>query len=201
MEQEKNINRVNLLLVFVTIFLAILCVLFVTGTISFTNNKTNNNSVNSNQPIDNDSNNSTIYTADSIEGVYSYVTDEMTDENGNKFTASYNLTLYANGLFEYRMATMAPFGYIGNYTINDNKITLNYLFGTTSGYGINVLDKEQTKEIVIDSDGHLIDVHQSMQSLGFDTVHLTKDNSKSINNNEILNKLYETAIFNKTTNN
>ena len=198
MEQEKNNKGAIILLVALVVILAVLCVLFATGTINFKSETLKDSTTNTTET---DSNNSVLYTVENIRGAYKYISEEMTDDNGNKFTASYYLTLYSNGLFEYRMATMAPFGYIGNYTINDNKITLNYLFGTTSGYGINVLDKEQTKEIVIDSDGHLIDVHQSMQSLGFDTVHLTKDNSKSINNNEILNKLYETAIFNKTTNN
>ena len=64
MEQEKNKNGVNLLLIFIIVILAVLCVLFATGTISFktadkcvdenTSTQTNNNTNDLNNTIDND---------------------------------------------------------------------------------------------------------------------------------------------------
>ena len=64
MEQEKNKNGTNLLLIFIIVILAVLCVLFATGTISFktadkcvnenTNTQTSNNTNDLNNTIDND---------------------------------------------------------------------------------------------------------------------------------------------------
>lgn len=199
MEQEKNKNGLIILLVVLVIILSVLCVLFATGTISLKPNKSNNTEDNTNETnVKSDVNK---YTTENLKGAYTFVSEEMTSNTGDKYTASYYLTLYSNGLYEYRMATFAPFGYIGNYVINDNKITLYGIFGTSSGYGINVYEKMQTKEIIINDDGRLIDKPQSMKGLDFDTVYLTKDDTKKIDDNEILDKLYGTAIFNKTTNN
>ena len=199
MEQEKNKNVIIALLVVIIVILLALVVLFATKTINLKTNKSSNTEANADEiNLKNDVNK---YTTENLKGAYTFVSEEMTSNTGDKYTASYYLTLYSNGLYEYRMATFAPFGYIGNYVINGNKITLYGIFGTSSGYGINVYEKMQTKEIIINDDGRLIDKPQSMKGLDFDTVYLTKDDTKDVNDNEILDKLYGTAIFNKTTNN
>ena len=60
-------------------------------------------------------------------GLYKFETEILTDESRNEYRATYNLYLYENGTFIYKLSTMAPFGYTGNYIIEDNKIRLSIL--------------------------------------------------------------------------
>ena len=53
MEQEKNKNGVNLLLIFIIVILAVLCVLLATGTIKLKTNEVSNITGNNNQIADN----------------------------------------------------------------------------------------------------------------------------------------------------
>lgn len=88
-----------------------------------------------------------VYTYDDLEGLYTHISDSVTNEFGNEIFSYHYLYLYANGTFNYRMGTGAPFGRMGNYIIKDNTIILNYLFSTNSGAGINVTTGSKTINI------------------------------------------------------
>jgi len=93
----------------------------------------------------------------SYEEVSGYYTAEIQENNTNK--TSYSLYLYANGTFSFTWSYMAPVGFIGNYTIKENKIILNPLYDTNSG-----ASKSKTKNVTtiltvnqdktIDTDGY-----------------------------------------------
>ena len=45
-----------------------------------------------------------------MKGLYKFETEILTDESRNEYRATYNLYLYENGTFLYKISTMAPFG-------------------------------------------------------------------------------------------
>ena len=128
-----------------------------------------------------------------VKGLYMYTSDVIKDDI-DEFQASYRLYLYENGMFKYEMSTHGPFGYIGNYTIEDNEIKLNYLFETNGGASINVVSG--TKNITIDESGNLIDNKQSINSVNLTSVTLTKDSSEVLDYNNLFNILDNYIIEN-----
>ena len=165
---NNNNKVVILLLVIIIVILSLLCILFATETISF-NSITSNEF---NQNIKDDNKETVKYDYKSIKGLYKYIGETMKDENGNEFNASYNLYLYENGTFNYAMGTFGPFGYIGNYIIENNNIILNYLFSTNSGAGIDVTSG--SKIITINNNNTLVDVNQSINIVNMTSVTLKK---------------------------
>lgn len=97
------------------------------------------------------------YTYDDLEGLYKYIGETVTTDDGNEYNAYFYLYLYKNGTFKYTMGTGAPHGYMGNYIIKGNTIVLNYLFSTNSGAAITVTTGSKTitiadKDTVVDAD-------------------------------------------------
>ena len=74
---------------------------------------------------------------------------------------------------------MTPYGYMGNYIIEDNTIVLNYLFETNSGAGIDVTTG--TKKITITDADTLVDVNQSINIVNMTSVTLEKATSTEEN--------------------
>ena len=118
----------------------------------------------------------TKYTYKNVYGVYTNKTE--IEEDGNTLMASYKLILNEDGTFIYRMGTIAGWGYIGNYTIDNNTITLNCIFKMGSDASKKVISK--TKTITINSDNTLTDPKSDEPSADSAKVLLTK-NSKEKN--------------------
>ncbi len=155
MEQEKNKNGVNLLLVFVTIILAILCVLFATDTISF---KTADKCVDEDTNIEE----TTIIKNANVIGTYTAKFENLKGD-GDVNSASISLTLHENGVFTYVFSQYAPVGVLGNYTIEDDKIILTNWFNSDSGTGLHIT--KGTKILTINSDGSITDNNIKNKSL------------------------------------
>lgn len=202
MENQNNNRGLIALLIVIIVILSALCILLATGTISFKSNDVDNNETNQNVNM-NDNDNKFEYDYKSIKGLYKYTSETMKDENGNEYEASYNLYLYDNGTFNYRMATMVPYGYMGNYIIEDNTIVLNYLFETNSGAGIDVTTG--TKKITITDENTLVDVNQSISIVNMTSVTLEKATSAEENEflqgNDFSNILKNYHITNNVPNN
>ena len=89
-----------------------------------------NNGISDNGNADNiKDDDSHTYNFSIMEGYY------FKQENDTNGESSYGLYLLANGMFKIRYAGMAPYGYIGNYTIENDILTLNYWFKFNSGTG------------------------------------------------------------------
>ena len=89
-----------------------------------------NNDVSDNGNADNiKDDDSHTYNFSVMEGYY------FKQENDTNGESSYGLYLLANGMFKIRYAGMSPYGYIGNYTIENDILTLNYWFKFNSGTG------------------------------------------------------------------
>lgn len=147
MQQERNKNVVNLLLVFITIILAILCVLFATDTISF---KMSDKCADENTIIE-----GTLKIKNSdIIGMYTAKFDNLKGD-GDVNSASITLALYENGVFTYLFSQYAPVGVLGNYTIKDDKIILTNWFNSNSGTELSIT--KGTKTLTINSDGSITD--------------------------------------------
>ena len=86
------------------------------------------------------------YTYDKMTGFYKYKDEE----------SSYILYLWENGTFMYEYSNeFYPSGVMGNYTIVDDKILLNYMFTTGSDASIYV--KKGSKTIIIKDSNTLLD--------------------------------------------
>lgn len=136
--------------------------------------------------------NKTSYTYSNIAGKYTYTSDVLDVLEGSNLIGRGILSLYENGTFIYHITLMADGGYIGNYTIIDNKVVLNYLFEITNGAGVNVV--EGGKTLTINSDGTLIDPNIKFGSFNLNDIKLERSNEqlddefeKIINNYNITN--------------
>ena len=169
MEQEKNNKGVNLLLVILVAVLAVLCVLFATGTINLKSNEVTDG--NGNQSSENtktsikennggtnqssNSGNETINSVSTVAGKYQYKDDSIVDFENKPNPTTFTLNLYENGTFRYQLNDQyAPVGSIGNYIVENDKIILNYLFNTGSSSDINTT--KGTKEFTFDSHFNII---------------------------------------------
>ncbi len=181
----KNNNKgVIILLIIIILILATLFILFATNTIFFNASSKNNHSENTttnNQENSNVTNkeNNKAYNYSEMKGLYKFETEILTDESGNKYRATYNLYLYENGTFIYKLSTMAPFGYMGNYIIEDNKIKLNYLFSTNSGASIKIT--KGSKNLAINSNNSITDENQPINTINLTNITLTKTNETEEN--------------------
>ena len=191
--KEKNNKGIILTLIISIIVMGIITILALTDTINLTNKKLNCSPETKEEITEN----IPTYTYETIKGLYSYKSEMITDENGNNFYAQYNLTLYENGIFQYQLSTLGPFGYIGNYIIKDNKIILNYLFSTNSGTDIEVT--EGTHTITINDDNTLSDTNQPIININLTNITLTKDeNNNSLKYEDLYNKINNYGIINNS---
>jgi len=195
---KENNKSVIIVLIVITIIMGIITILALNGTISLNQKRTDNTE----EITDNTQNNTPVYNYSNIKGLYTFTGNEITDENNNKFTPTYYLYLYENGTFNYKLSMGAPFGYMGNYIIIDNKIILNYLFSTNSGAGINVT--EGTHTININDDNTLIDTNQPIDTINLTSVTLEKatleDENTFLNGNDFSNILNNYHISNNIPN-
>ena len=172
MEQQNNKNGVNLLLVVITIALAILCILFATGTINF---KSGDECIEENTSIED----TTETSKSNVVGTYTAKFENLKGD-GDMNTASITLNLYENGVFTYVFSQYAPIGVLGNYTIEDNKIILNNWFNSNSGTGLNIT--KGTKTLIINSDGSITDnsiKNKSLVDNEITTANLIKGDSQA----------------------
>lgn len=197
----KNNKVVISLLIVLIVILSTLCILFATGTISFKPNDVDNNGTNKN--VVGENNEIAKYDYKSIKGLYKYTSETMKDDTGNEYNASYNLYLYENGTFNYRMTTMGIFGYMGNYIIENNTIILNYLFETNSGAEIDVTTG--TKTITITDKDTLVDAEQSINMVNMKSVTLEKttatEENEFLKGNDFSNILKNYHITNNASDN
>ena len=95
-----------------------------------------------------------VYSYSLIKGVYKG-TAKNAEKNDEKTERTYELCLFENGTFKYISYTSFEDGYIGNYTIDDNKIMLNYWFSTGSDAGLSATNG--TKTLKINEDNSIMD--------------------------------------------
>ena len=93
-------------MIIIILILATLCILFATNKIKL--NQSNDNIFK--EKRDNISENNKAYNYSEMKGLYKFETEILTDESRNEYRATYNLYLYENGTFIYKLSTMAPFG-------------------------------------------------------------------------------------------
>lgn len=96
----------------------------------------------------------TDYTYENLEGLYKH-TVTTTDDHGNEFYPSFELYLYDNGTFHYMESGIFETGQLGNYIIEDDAITLNYLFRHGSDPTLHAMNNG-TLKLMITPDGTLI---------------------------------------------
>ncbi|MBR2290585.1 MAG: hypothetical protein IJ867_08470 [Clostridia bacterium] len=124
------------------------------GTVSDLNGKinsisntlnTNNasNTTNSTTNNDNSSNTNTINKENEVNIVGKYISENT------------SLELYTNGIFKYEYSEDISVGTIGNYIINNDKITLISWFNTGNDVGLIVTKGEKT--LTINSDNSITD--------------------------------------------
>ena len=176
MREKKDKSRINLLLIFITIILAVLCVLFATETISFkshsdTNTKSTNDNATESEALKNN--------FSSVAGTYSAKFENLKG-SGNETSASITLTLHENGIFTYVFNHYTPSGVLGNYTIEDNKIILTNWFNSYSSTDLQIT--KGTKTLTINSDGSITDSNIKNKALvdnEITSAKLIKGDSKS----------------------
>ena len=96
-----------------------------------------------------------------VQGLYNgTATDSAKDEEGSN--RNYELYLYENGTFIYSNYISTSAGYIGNYTIVDNTINLNYLFSTGNDSALTAASG--TKTLKINDDGSITDTKPDKSS-------------------------------------
>ena len=59
-----------------------------------------------------------------MKGLYKFEYKNLNENSEIEYKTTYNLYLYENGTFVYKMLNIAPSGYIGNYIIENNEIKL-----------------------------------------------------------------------------
>jgi len=186
--KENNNKGIIIFLIIITIIMGIITILALNGTISLKQKQTEN--------TEEITDNTQIYNYSDIKGLYTFVSEKIIEENNNEITPSYNLFLYENGMFQYQLSTIYPFGYIGNYIIKDNQIVLNYLFSTNSGASIDVT--EGTHTITINDNNKLIDNNQPISNINLTKITLTKDENNTIKYENTFNKINNYEITNNS---
>ena len=182
MENKNGNNGVIALLVVIIIIMGVSLFLSLNGTINF--NKENvNSSSNSASGGEVVNDNKVSYSYKEMTGLYTYTSDTWKDElnGGVDENATYQLYLYENGTFVYKVGYKILQYEIGNYTINDNKIILNVLFTKGSGVGINKVSDEQLSNLIINSNAVLEDNNQNIKELNVTSITLNKTNNEDAN--------------------
>lgn len=111
-----------------------------------------------------------------LQGIYEY---SQSTSSGN---ASYSLTLYENGTFQYLIAFEEPTTLIGNYIIENDEILLNEWFVMGGSTGLSAVS--QTLKIKINSDETITDTnHLSEDDKNFGKINLVKSQNKTTSSN------------------
>ena len=195
MGQEKNKSGVNLLLIFIIVILAVLCVLFATGTINLENGtKCTHESGGSES--------TKFYSYSDLTGLYTHSVS-VTDID---YTLYNKLYLFDDGTFAYELAYPARYGYIGNYIIDGNTIKLNKLFEFNSGVGLFFGMKKY--ELTITDNNTLVDSNDYLNKaeIGYTgTINLKRasdsEASEFLSKYNLENMLDNQQIDNKSTTN
>ena len=154
---------------------------------------------NSNSNVKQDTVEKVNYSYNDMKGFYS--TKETVNIDSQNFTEAYTLYLSEDGTFRYEYVMNAPRSVMGNYTIVDDEIRLNYLFTSNSGAGIFATNGSKT--LKIKDKNTLVDNNPNDKSQGDSkTINLVRDNSISnsysskefnlnylINNEELFNSV------------
>ena len=148
-----------MLLIFIIVILAILCILFATETISFkshsdTNTKSTRDNATKSASLKNN--------FSSVAGTYTAKFENLKGD-GDETSASITLTLHENGVFTYVFSQYTPSGVLGNYTIDDDKIILTNWFNSYSSTDLQIT--KGTKTLTINSDGSITDSNIKNKSL------------------------------------
>ena len=113
------------------------------------------------------------YTYEDIAGRYYAENDAEIDEMPGAIVRFY-LVLGSDGTFTYAYRWQVHGGVIGNYMINGNVITLNYIATTNNGAGIGgILDKTHT--LIINEDKTITDENVDLHSPSTSKIILSKD--------------------------
>ena len=187
--EKKNNKIVIILMGVIILILAVLCVLFAMNKISINeqsntedSNATNNNLTNNQQ---------TTYSYSNIKGLYKYTAVKSDEDDFIPVTYLY---LYENGTYIYMMPVRTPNGYMGNYTINENKILLNSNFNITGGSTLYVSNKES----ILTVDSNIITDNDPIGTFyGESSINLEK--APSEDETEFLNRYDYKNILNSYT--
>lgn len=114
-----------------------------------------------------------VYTYEEIAGKYYFeIEAEIKEMPGLK--DRFYLVLGNDGTFTYAYRRDAHGGVIGNYMINGNVITLNYIASTNNGAGIGeILDKTHT--LIINEDKSITDENVDLNSIFTSKITLSRD--------------------------
>ena len=155
MENQKNNNSTLALLVVFIILTVLLGGYIVYDKVLIKNETPENPSTNINTLSQQDNTSTTsVKTISDIAGQYTAKFENLKSD-GDMNSASITLSLYENGVFTYVFSQYAPFGTLGNYTIDGDKIVLTNWFNTDSGTGLTFT--KGTKTLTINSDGSITD--------------------------------------------
>ena len=142
-----------------------------------------------------------VYTFNDVTGFYTF-SEPVPNNEGQQFKFSYSIYLWGNGTFNYRFTMNAGSHVLGNYTIVNDEIHLNYLFEGGNDAGITATTGEKLLKIVDkdhlqDNDGYYVN------SGGSKVINLTRDTNRTdnfdeYNVSEIINNY---AIFNNENKN
>ena len=119
------------------------------------------------------------YTYKDIAGFYSFK-EKNTSVTDQDFSLGYNLYLWEDGTFKYQYTMNTESSHLGNYTIVDDEIHLNYLFSGGSDAAINSITGN--KVLKITDNNTLVDENGYFASQGGSQT-ITLKRSKKANNN------------------
>ncbi len=129
---KKNNHIIIFLMGVIIIILGVLCILFASGTINLNNKE-----------IKVDSNNEVVNDTSKKENEKSYV-GEYEYQNSDD-THIIILDLLEDGTFYFKQTQTASSYLYGTYTIQDNKLTLNYKFSQSNAQG-SYMSLDETEE-------------------------------------------------------
>ena len=155
---EKNNSKGGLvigILIGIIIMLVVGIGLFVTNTVSFKANSNDLESGNVTEDSESSNKSNNSYTYSQMKGLYTYESNDN-NENGELAPVVNKLYLYEDGRFVYMLPVRTPYGYIGNYVIENNKIILNYEYQISGGSSLIVKVGER-KDLLFNNDNTISD--------------------------------------------
>lgn len=132
--------------------------------------------------LDDIDNKEIIYNYSDIKGLYTAHETVNIDGLEEAQNASYTLYLWENGTFKYAYSVYAPMGVIGNYTIVDDEIRLNYLFQTSSDASLTPIEGDKVLKISSDSSILDSDYYFKENTNNVEEVKLVKANAEEESN-------------------
>lgn len=139
------------------------------------------------------------YTYKDVTGVYEFTSEPYGEANESDY---FSLTLYENGIFRYDQSRIAGYGYYGNYTIDGDKINLNYIFSHGSDASVQTIRNGNNNaniinnSLIISSNNVLIDTKIITNfEKEYEKVELKKTNMK-VENAQIEKSLTDLIFMN-----